>query len=203
VVNRLRSANALALTFDDGPNPAITPRLLQLLDSHKVRATFFLIGKHVRACPDLAREIVARGHAIGNHTETHPNLLWCGAAEIESQLLRCHEAIKSTTGAKPGWMRPPYGKRNPLLAGAARRMGYKVVTWTLIGRDWEPQPDTELTGRLRRVRGGDIVCLHDGAPEALGADRTLTLRALEYWLPQWREAGIEVVTLDAGKDDHR
>src|SRR5262245_35426648 len=73
---RIARERAIALTFDDGPNPAATPQLLDLLDRHEARATFFLIGRHVRACPSLTAEIAARGHTIGNHTETHPNLLW-------------------------------------------------------------------------------------------------------------------------------
>src|ERR1700719_3602209 len=75
-LRRLRVPSGIALTFDDGPNPAITPRLLDLLQRYRARATFFLIGRHVRACPELAAEIANRGHAIGNHTDSHPNLIW-------------------------------------------------------------------------------------------------------------------------------
>jgi peptidoglycan/xylan/chitin deacetylase (PgdA/CDA1 family) len=195
VVSRLDKPNAIALTFDDGPNPAVTPRLLQLLDDNQVRATFFMIGKHVRACPELAREVVARGHAVGNHTETHPNLFWCSRKENERQLGLAQEAIESATRTRPSVMRPPYGSRNPFLARAARQFGYRVITWTLIGFDWEPQPLPKLVDRLRPVSGGYIVCLHDGAPEALNADRSLTLRALDFWLPRWKDAGLEFVTL--------
>src|SRR5271165_1870712 len=87
------AARKLALTFDDGPNPSITPRLLDLLDRHNAKATFFVIGKYVRECPDLAKEIYARGHVLGNHTDTHPNLFFCGPGETRRELLRCNEAI--------------------------------------------------------------------------------------------------------------
>lgn len=189
-------ADAVALTFDDGPNPAMTPELLRLLEQHGARATFFLIGRHARACPELVREIAARGHTIGNHTETHPNLFWCSPARNREELERCQEAIREAAGIAPRWMRPPYGYRGPQLAGAARRAGCRVVMWSVIARDWKPQPAEELIGRLRGVSGGDIVVLHDGSPRALGADRRWTLEALKYWLPRWREAGRAFVTLD-------
>src|SRR2546425_10940117 len=87
------SPRKLALTFDDGPNPAITPKLLDLLDRYDAKATFFLIGRFVRECPDLVREIAARGHGIGNHTDTHPNLFWLAPSQITAELRLCQEAI--------------------------------------------------------------------------------------------------------------
>src|SRR6201998_263184 len=92
-VCRTGAPNKLAITFDDGPNPAITPRLLDLLAKHNARATFFLVGKFVRECPDLAKDILARGHALGNHTDTHPNLFLCCHEKTAGELRRCTEAI--------------------------------------------------------------------------------------------------------------
>src|SRR5437899_10063916 len=92
---RTNSPRKLALTFDDGPNPAITPKLLDLLDRYNAKATFFLIGRYVRECPELVQETVARGHLIGNHTETHPNLLRLSRREIRIELRLCHDAIRS------------------------------------------------------------------------------------------------------------
>ena len=188
-------AKTLALTFDDGPNPPMTPRLLDLLDQHRVRATFFLIGRYVRACPELAREIAARGHSLGNHTDTHPNLIWLSRARIAEELERCRESVAAATGSDAvRWMRPPYGFRGPQLDAVVRRQGYRgVVMWTVIAYDWKPQPASRLIERLRRVDRGDIVVLHDGW---LGADRRHVLGALEYWLPRWRDVGLEFVTMD-------
>src|ERR1700730_5131506 len=90
---RTNSPRKLAITFDDGPNPAITPKLLDLLDRHKAKATFFLIGRHVRECPDLVRETIARGHLVGNHTETHPHLLWLAPTQVRIELRLCHDAL--------------------------------------------------------------------------------------------------------------
>jgi peptidoglycan-N-acetylglucosamine deacetylase len=198
------SPRKIALTFDDGPNPRATPQLLDLLDRSSLRATFFLIGKFVRACPELAREISVRGHAIGNHTDTHANLFFQSGAGIRGEIARCQEAIAAATHADPPrWMRPPYGYRNPLLDGEIRRAGMRgVVMWSKKCFDWKPQPSERLIARLARVARpekplGDIVLLHDGDSLALAADRDHVLTALDHWLPRWRDAGMEFVTMDA------
>ncbi len=189
---------AVALTFDDGPNPTVTPRLLDLLDEHGVRATFFLIGRFVRACPGLAREVAARGHSIGNHTDTHPNLIWLSRPRIAEELQRCHQAIAQSTGSSATrWLRPPFGYRGPQLNAVVRLQGYRgVVMWSVIAYDWKPQPALRLIERLRRVRPGDILVLHDGNYRTLRGERQHVVRALEYWLPRWRNAGLNFVTID-------
>src|SRR5260370_18682828 len=117
---RTSSPRKLAITFDDGPNPAITPKLLDLLDRYNANTTFFLIGRDVRHCPKLVKETVARGHAVGNHTETHPNLLWQTPTHVRIELRLCHDASSNTVGAVPNWLRPPFGMRNPCVIPAAR-----------------------------------------------------------------------------------
>jgi peptidoglycan/xylan/chitin deacetylase (PgdA/CDA1 family) len=203
-VRHTSSAREIALTFDDGPNPAVTPRLLELFDRHAVRATFFLIGKFARECPDLVREISARGHSLGNHTETHANLFFKSRAAIGEELARCQDAIATATHAEPPrWMRPPYGYRSPLLDREVRRAGMQgVVMWSQICRDWKPQPPEKLIRRLARVARpggaqGDIVLLHDGDHRAFGGERSHVVAALEHWLPRWRDAGIEFVTIES------
>ena len=189
---------SVALTFDDGPNPAVTPELLDLLERYRARATFFLIGKHVRACPALASEIAARGHTLGNHTDTHPNLLWLSRRRIATELNHCQESIEKAAGRRAAWMRPPYGFRGPQLDGVVRHAGFRgVVMWSVMAFDWKPQPASRVIQRLRRVRGGDIVVLHDGDHRALGGDRQHIVGALQFWLPRWRDLGLEFVTLDA------
>ena len=188
---------AIALTFDDGPNPQITPALLALLERHQIHATFFLIGKFVRECPELAAEIAARGHLIGNHTETHPDLIWLSSRRIEEELSRCQEAIQAAAGKACVWMRPPYGFRGPQLNSVVRRVGFSaVVMWSAWAWDWKPQPAAPVIERLRRARGGDIVLLHDGDHRKLRGDRHHTVAALEYWLPRWKDAGLEFLTVD-------
>jgi len=197
VLRRLPPDSTIALTFDDGPNPAVTPRLLDLLDLHDACATFYLIGRFVRACPGIVREIASRGHAIGNHTETHPNLAFLSTRRVVTELVECQRSITEITGREPSMMRPPFGARGPQLRAAIRMSGLtQVVTWTLQGRDWSPRGKHRLIGRLGRVHGGDIVVLHDGSHTMLNADRMDTLRALEYWLPRWKDSGLRTVSLD-------
>jgi peptidoglycan/xylan/chitin deacetylase (PgdA/CDA1 family) len=196
-VRRLSDASAIALTFDDGPNPAITPRLLNLLDRYAAKASFFLIGRHVRAFPKLAKEIADRGHAIGNHTETHPALTFLSARRIAEEIGLCDEAIFEASGKRSECMRTPYGYRSPLLDGIIRRRaGGRVVMWSAMAWDWKPQPAVRVIKHLFRVRGGDIVLLHDGDHRVAGGDRQHTLGALGYWLPRWSDAGLRCVSLD-------
>jgi peptidoglycan/xylan/chitin deacetylase (PgdA/CDA1 family) len=201
-LRRTNKSGAIALTFDDGPNPSVTPRLVELLERHSARATFFVIGKFARACPELVREIAARGHALGNHTDTHPSLAWRAPRSIGDELARCQEAVAAATqSAPPRWMRPPYGFRGPQLASAVRRAGVAgVAMWSRTCYDWKPQPAAQLIARLqglaRAGRAGEIVLLHDGDHRALNGDRTHVVAALEYWLPRWRDEGVEFVTID-------
>ncbi len=202
-VRHTASTKTIALTFDDGPNPAVTPKLLDLFDRYSIRATFFLIGKFARACPELVKEISVRGHLLGNHTETHANLIFQSRAGIRDELERCQVAISAATHADPPrWMRPPYGYRSPLLDGEVRRAGMRgIVMWSRICWDWKPQPPERLIVRLARIgrpggSHGDIVVLHDGDHRALGGDRHHVVAALEHWLPRWRDAGLEFVTID-------
>jgi peptidoglycan-N-acetylglucosamine deacetylase len=201
------SPRKLAITFDDGPNPVITPKLLDLLDRHRAPATFFVVGRYVRECPELVREISARGHLVGNHTQTHPNLFFLGPAQIRDELRRCQDEIASALGAAPVWFRPPFGFRNPWLAGAARELNLQVVMWTQLPGDWRAPTAEWLIGRLQTIasratrsrppatRKGDILCLHDGSHLGQNADRTRTVAALEYWLPRWRDLGLEFATI--------
>lgn len=198
----------IALTFDDGPNPACTPELLRLLERHRAVATFFLIGRFARACPELVREIADRGHDTGNHTQTHINLTWLPPARIADELRAGQESICSALGSRqdaaPILMRPPYGYRGPQLWSALRRAGLRgVAMWSLICHDWKPQPAARLIQRLGPVarqkkasHGGEVVLLHDGDARQLGADRRHLLVALEHWLPRWRDAGFEFVTMN-------
>ncbi|PYT79683.1 MAG: polysaccharide deacetylase family protein [Acidobacteria bacterium] len=203
---RTNSSRKLAMTFDDGPNPAITPRLLDLLDHYQAKATFFLIGRFVRECPDLVKETVARGHAIGNHTESHRNLFKLSPAQVMVELRLCHHAIRNSIGAPAKWFRPPYGFRNPWVIPTAQALGCKTAMWTLIPGDWLERPAEWLIRRMQPIANhaqrsankntGDVLCLHDGYHKELNYDRTRTLAALEHWLPRWRDLGLEFVTMD-------
>jgi peptidoglycan-N-acetylglucosamine deacetylase len=219
-------ASLLALTFDDGPNPACTPQLLKLLERYRASATFFLIGRFAKACPELVREIADRGHSIGNHTETHANVAWLPVSRIAKELRAGQESIVAALGlerdAAPTLMRPPFGYRGPQLWRAIGRVGLRgVAMWSLKCYDWRPQPAQQLIERLELVadrnglaapegregksargdnhrdEGGEVVLLHDGGARKLGADRSHVLAALEYWLPRWSDAGFQFVTMNS------
>jgi peptidoglycan/xylan/chitin deacetylase (PgdA/CDA1 family) len=204
-VSKTASPLELALTFDDGPNPAITPLLLQLLDQYQAKATFFVIGRFVGECPELTREIAERGHLLGNHTHTHPNLFWLPPQSVGDEMRRCQDAMRSATGREPAYFRPPYGYRNPWVVSRARQLGMQTVLWTLLPGDWKAPSTDWLAARMQPIarhaegaakrQAGDVLCLHDGAHRALGGDRTRTLAALAYWLPRWRDQGLKFVTI--------
>jgi peptidoglycan/xylan/chitin deacetylase (PgdA/CDA1 family) len=218
-LHRTPDASLIALTFDDGPNPAYTPQFLSLLERYRAPATFFLVGRFAQACPELVREIADRGHSIGNHTQTHVNLAWLPAWRIADELKACQDSILRALGferdATPVLVRPPFGYRGPQLWSAIRRVGLRgVAMWSLTCYDWKPQPAARLIKRLGLVaersglpappgmekksdHGGEVVMLHDGDARRLGADRRHVLAALEYWLPRWRDAGFEFVTMNS------
>jgi len=212
-VFRTGAPNKLAITFDDGPNHAITPKLLDLLAKHNAHATFFLVGKFVRECPDLTKEILARRHALGNHTDTHPNLFFCGPRKTTEELKRCTHAIREAAGVAPRWFRPPFGFRSPWLHEIVKRQGMRTVMWTRIPGDWRVKPAEWLIKRMNPIAEnarkklppgtgygggltGDILCLHDGNYRHQNGDRAHTVAALEYWLPRWSDLGLEFVTMD-------
>lgn len=196
-LTRLPSESILALTFDDGPNPSATARILELLDRHRATATFFLIGHFARQCPSLVKAIAGQGHAIGNHTDSHRNTLWLSTQQIVTELVSCQDSIGEITGSLPTLMRPPFGFRGPQLNAAVERSGLRrVVMWSVMGRDWTRRGQRRLVERLGRASGGDIVVLHDGDHRTLGADRSETVRALEYWLPRWQDAGLRLASLN-------
>jgi peptidoglycan/xylan/chitin deacetylase (PgdA/CDA1 family) len=194
----------IALTFDDGPNPAITPKLLALLERYRAKATFFVVGKFVRTCPEIIREIDARGHLLANHTDTHPHLAWHTGERNKVELERCEESVAEALASGSGhakpmkWMRPPFGFRGPQLYEAMRKVGIDgVAMWSKLCYDWKPQPGENIIRRLAKVGASDILLMHDGDFRALGADREHVLRGLEHWLPRWRDEGREFVTIEA------
>jgi peptidoglycan-N-acetylglucosamine deacetylase len=198
------SAMRIALTFDDGPNPAITPKLLTLLERYNAKATFFVVGKFVRQCPEIICEIDARGHLLANHTDTHPHLALHSGAANKIELQHCEDAVAEALATGSGraksmkWMRPPFGFRGPQLYGAMREVGIEgVAMWSKLCYDWKPQPGENIVRRLAKAGAGDIVLMHDGDFQALNADRQHVLFGLEHWLPRWRDAGMKFVTINS------
>jgi peptidoglycan/xylan/chitin deacetylase (PgdA/CDA1 family) len=186
----------LALTYDDGPNDPHTLHLLDVLARHNVRATFFMIGSFVEQCPDIARAVAAGGHTIGNHTTTHPNLIFRHHRVVGRELESCEHALDNAGVAHSNLFRPPYGGRTPTVLRTARRMGLEPVMWSVTAWDWDPHPAEKIAQVVhRQVRGGDVILLHDGGHERIGADRSATVRATDLILERYLGEGYEFVTI--------
>jgi peptidoglycan-N-acetylglucosamine deacetylase len=155
------------LTIDDGPDPATTPRVLDLLEKHQALATFFLVGENAAAHPALVEEIVRRGHTLGNHTHTHPQTTyWCaGGARTGREIDRCSEAIRARTGSAPRWFRPPVGLKSLALHPALAARGLELVLWSARGYDTKTRSPA---GAVRRIlcglKPGAIILAHESGP---------------------------------------
>lgn len=161
---------SILITIDDGPDPNDTPRLLDLLDEHQVKAVFFMIGEKVRRYPELAREVLRRGHEIGNHTMTHPQAgFWCaGPSRTRREIIDCQQAIKETTGFSPRLFRAPCGHRNLFTHPIASEAGLEVMAWTRRGFDAvEKDAGKALARILTQLAPGDIVLVHESTPIAV------------------------------------
>lgn len=181
-----RKKAELALTFDDGPSES-TPALLELLARHDVQATFFMCGQNVRRLKEIAREVAAAGHEIGNHTDTHRPLYFKSPEFIYGELARAQESIEQVTGVKPSLFRAPYGVRWPGLRAAQKRLNLTGMMWTTIGRDWK-WPADRIAGLLvNQAANGAIFCLHDGRELRTEPDISATLKAVEMVLPILKE----------------
>ena len=180
---------AIALTFDDGPSES-TPELLEILAGHRAPATFFQIGANVRRLPEIAREIVAAGHEIGNHTDTHPLLALKSPGFIDRELAAAQESIQRATGQRPRYFRAPYGVRWFGLRQAQQRLGLAGVMWSSIALDWKRQKPSVVSRLIEGAAPGAILCLHDGRVLQHRPDIGVTLRAVRELLPKLMEQGF-------------
>ena len=191
-----RGSRLMALTYDDGPNDPYTWRLMEVLESHGVKATFFLIGQFVQQKPEIARALVDAGHAIGSHTWDHPNLIFRSTSGVRRQLVQAQKAIIDATGIEPNSFRPPFGGRRPASLRAVRAFGLLPVMWNVTCYDWKAKSAGEIVAHAeRQIRGGDVVLLHDGGYRRMGADRSPTVEASDRILTRYQVEGYEFVTI--------
>jgi peptidoglycan/xylan/chitin deacetylase (PgdA/CDA1 family) len=180
---------AIALTFDDGPSES-TPELLEILARHRAPGTFFQIGANVRRLPEVAREVLAAGHEIGNHTDTHPLLALKSPGFIHGELARAQETIEHATGQRPRYFRAPYGVRWFGLRQAQQRLGLAGVMWSTIALDWKRRTPRVVSQLIDGAAPGAILCLHDGRVLDHRPDIGVTLQAVREFLPKLMEQGF-------------
>jgi peptidoglycan/xylan/chitin deacetylase (PgdA/CDA1 family) len=189
----------VALTFDDGPTPGGTDRVLDILLELKVSATFFVIGLNVQRWPDLLRRIDAEGHEIGNHTFDHSHWgVFRHARWWADQIRRTDDTIEKIIGRRPAMFRPPVGHKTPYTMMAARWKGHALVTWNVRSFDGlaSATPQKILDRLLPRCRAGDIVILHDGVEPNRRRAPSVTVEAVKPLILGLRERGLEPVRVD-------
>src|SRR5271169_4823881 len=193
----IRGSKQIALTYDDGPNDPHTLKLLEVLAKHNVRATFFMIGRYVRQRPDIARGVAQAGHVVGNHTFTHPLLIFQSSAQTRIQLVDCHQALQDAIGGHSNLFRPPFGGRRPATIRIAHELGLQTVMWNVTGYDWNAPLAAVIEKKVvSQMRGGDVILLHDGGYRALGADRARTVIATDNLIRRYKDQGWEFVTVE-------
>lgn len=187
----------VAVTLDDGPDPAVTPAVLDVLDAHGARATFFCIADQAARHPQLCREIVARGHSVQNHTHRHSHAFaFSGPRAFGAEIDRAQDTFAQITGQRPAFFRAPAGFRNLFLAPALDERGLQLVSWTRRGYDTVRRDPAGVLQRLTRgLAGGDIVLLHDRGSALAGNGRPVVLEVLPALLQRLHQARLTAVTL--------
>lgn len=186
----------IALTYDDGPNPMATPRLLEVLQKHQVKATFFMIGKWANACPELAKRVMDAGHKIGNHTQTHPKLTEIPIEQVTAEIETCTYNIHCATGVEPEIFRPPHILHNEQIDREVQRFGLKTVLYQAAAGDaGESRTPEQLEQKITRELQGQsgIILMHDGFNEWLGINRDSTIETTERLIVRYKAAGADFV----------
>lgn len=196
-------AAEVALTYDDGPNDPYTGQLMDVLARHRVRATFFVIGRYVRQKPQIVRAVHHAGHLIGGHTMTHPKLMYMGRKRIRAEIADATALIEDTIGDRVRFFRPPFGARNPAVFHVATELRLTPVLWNVTSWDWNAKSAAEIELRLQRGiernqqrHRGSNVLMHDGGHLEMGSDRRRTVTATANLLAAAPSRDIRFVTVD-------
>lgn len=198
VIGRGPCDRRIYLTFDDGPSPEVTPRIVETLAREEAPAAFFMVGTHARRFSAAAGVVAGAGHLIGNHTETHLKLHFRGPKRIAHELAVAHGSILAATGIAPTVFRAPHGYRNPWVMREARRRGYRVFGWTFGVWDSDRPGADAIRRRVRAgLRPGAIILLHDGDGYDPAGDRSQTAGALAGIIADVRAAGYVLAPLTA------
>ncbi|WP_455544409.1 polysaccharide deacetylase family protein [Intestinibacter sp.] len=191
IKNNLNNNMEIAITFDDGPHPKETSKILDILKKYNAKATFFVVGKHVKWYPDSVIRASKEGHEIANHTFTHPDISTLSMEQIRTEIKDCEDIIIKKTGKKPVLFRPPFGNYNDnCLKQLSQGLGYTVVLWSGVdAKDWRNPPSEQIADKIiKNVKQGDIILLHDYGTEN-------TVKALDTILSTLTQKGYKFVTV--------
>ena len=189
----------VSLTFDDGPSPEWTPKILDELKTSNIKATFFLIGHHVQKYPDIARRIVSEGHEIGNHGYAHSVMFYYTPAEIEEEIKYTEYVIREITGVTTKIFRPPKAWLRKVVKEKIKSMGYNVILWSLNSKDWVMFNHKNIAKYISsHIKNGDILLFHDSGnvSKTEGGKRTQTVKCISLLAKMLREKGYEFVTTE-------
>ena len=191
IKNNSKNSKEIAITFDDGTHTKETAKILDILKKYDAKATFFVVGKHVKWYPDSVIRASKEGHEIGNHTFTHPDISTLSEEQLKSEIKNCEDIILEKTGKKPVLFRPPFGNYNErCLKELSQDLGYTVVLWSGVdAKDWRNPPPEQIASKIiKNVKQGDIILLHDYGTEN-------TIIALDTILSTLSQKGYKFVTV--------
>ncbi len=181
----------IALTFDDGPHPKYTEKILDILARYDIKATFFMVGQNVEYYTETAKRVMNEGHEIGNHTYTHPHMRGLDGLSVASEVKRCEETIRRVIGYKTTLFRPPEGVVDDAVKSMAVSSEYDVILWRIDTRDWAGTSTQDICGNIKsNISSGDIILMHDYITK-----NCHTVDALETIIPILLERGYEFVTV--------
>lgn len=188
------TSKQIALTFDDGPDTRFTPQVLDVLEKHEVKATFFLVGARVAALPDITRQINEYGHIIGSHSYWHPKLYQESSERLDWEIRETDQAIVEIIGYRPSLFRPPYGGLTASIVEQLGAQGKSIVGWSVDSEDWRQLPAQEVEDNiLNTVHPGAIILMHSAGDWTQDLSGMVT--ALDSLIPKLKQQGYELVTI--------
>ncbi len=188
----------VALTFDDGPDPVYTPKVSEILERFQAKATFFVIGKHLKEHGDLVASLSRAGHVVGNHSFHHfRTMSFLSSKKIRHEILECQREVEKWAGYRPRFYRQPAGFRNPQIFGILKELGMDMVGWQVRAFDTQLRDPQAIARKiLEKIKPGGVILLHDGSDSEQNRDRTPTLEALPVILQGLKDRRMEFLTLD-------
>lgn len=191
IVHGDRREKKVSITFDDGPHPEYTPKILDVLRNAGIKASFFLTGENADAHPEIAKKIYDDGHDVGIHAYDHVKLIFLPSDEMREQLKRSEIAIANAIGETPKLFRPPYGYRDPRLLRISKEMGFYTVIWDVTAFDWKkPGVEKIVSNVMKQTHNGSVILLHDGR-----GDRSQTVEALKIIIEKLTEMNYNFIAV--------